>query len=130
MRKAVSVDARHFGVLSKMFTGRPGRTEELLPAFDVRLENEIKLRFGEHSSSAEVRELAEWMLERVEDSRDEPRLKYSFMAVQRHLIPLISCLGREDAGILDKKFEAAVPRRERFPVQKNLISKLREQAKR
>ena len=128
MRRAALSDARHFGGLSKILTGKQGRAAELLPVFDARLENEIKLLFGQQSSSGEVRELAEWMLERVEDSRDEPRLKYSLMAVQRHLLPLISCLSGEDAAVLKEKFETVIPRRERFPVQKNLISRLREQA--
>jgi len=92
MRRAALADARHFGGLSKIFTGKQGRAAELLPVFDARLENEIKLLFGQQSSSGEVRELAEWTLQRVEDSRDEPRLKYSLMAVQRHLLPLIGCL--------------------------------------
>ena len=129
MRRAALADARHFGGLSKILTGKQGRAAELLPVFDARLENEIKLLFGQQSSSGEVRELAEWMLERIEDSRYEPRLKYSLMAVQRHLLPLIGCLSGEDAAVLKEKFETVIPRQERFPVQKNLISKLREQAR-
>jgi len=128
IRRAALEDARHFGGLSKILTGKQGRAAELLPVFDARLESEIKLLFGQQSSSEEVRELAEWMLGQLEENGNEPRLKYSLMAVQRHLLPLISCLSGEDAAVLKKKFETVIPRRERFPVQNNLIGKLREQA--
>jgi|GEM_PF-2257595 len=129
MCEAASDEARHLGALSRMFTGKRSKTEELLPAFDAEVEIELNRQFEKQSSSAEVRELADWMLDQVTTKRDEPRIKYVFMAVQRHLIPLISCLNREDAAILSQKFETVIPHRECFPVQKELIKKLREQSR-
>ena len=129
MRNEASKEARRFDSVSRIITGKRSKTEELLPAFDERLETELNRLFGHQSNSADVRELAELMLDQVSDNRDEPQLKYSFMAVQRHLIPLVSCLSSGDASILVKKFETAIPSRERFPVHKELIKKLREQSK-
>jgi len=129
MRKAASEEARHLGGLSRMLIGKRSNSEDLLPAFDARLEAELNILFGLQSSSAEVRELADFMLDRVAENRDEPRVKYSLMAVQRHLLPLIGCLNSADASLLIKKFESTIPRQERFPIQKKLISSLKDQAK-
>lgn len=129
MCEAASDEARHLSGLSRMFTGKRSKTEELLPEFDAEVETELNRQFERQSSSAEVREQADWMLDQVSANRNEPRLKYALMAVQRHLIPLISCLSREDAAFLAQKFEAVIPRRERFPVQKELIKKLHEQSR-
>ena len=128
MSKAASEEARHFGGLSRMIVGKRSRSDDLLPAFDSRLEAELNSLFGQQSDSAEIRELADLMIEKVSENWDEPRLKYSFLAVQRHLIPLFSCLNSEDAAYLHQKFEAVIRRQERFPVQKELIKKLKEQS--
>ena len=128
MSAALSEEARHLGGLSRMIVGKRGKSDELLPAFDSRLEAELNRLFEEKPDSGEVRELIDFMLCQVSESKDEPRLKYSFMAVQRHLAPLISLLSSEDAAYLHKRFEAVIRRQERFPVQKELIKKLKEQS--
>ncbi len=128
MNKAAVEDARHFGGLSRIITGKGSGSEDLMPAFDCRLQAELNRLFGEQSDSEGVRELAEFMIDQVAVNRDEPRLKYSFIAVQRHLIPLTGCLNSADAAYLYKKFNAVIPRRERFPVQNKLVTKLKEQS--
>jgi len=129
MSKAASEEARHLGGLSRMIVGKRSSSDDLLPAFDSRLEAELNSLFGQQTDSPEIRELADFMLDKVSENWDEPKLKYSFLAVQRHLLLLFNCLNSTDAAYLYKKFEAVIPRQERFPVQKNLIAKLKEQAK-
>ena len=126
--KAASDEARSLSGLSRLLTGKPSKTEELLPAFDEKLQNEMNHLPEQNPDSSTVRELAEWMLEQAVAYRDKPRIKYSFMAVQRHLIPLVGFLNTEDAAFLAKKFETTVPRRDRFPVIEELIKKLKKQS--
>jgi hypothetical protein len=128
MSAALSEEARHLGGLSRMISGKRGKSDELLPTFDSRLEAELNRLFSEQPDSGEVRELADYMLSQISESKDEPRLKYSFMAVQRHLAPLICYLNQEDADYLFKKSETVIRRQERFPVQKDLMKKLKEQS--
>ena len=129
MDKTVLDEARHFGGITRLLVGKKSESESLLPAFDAALETALSHVLQEQPSSGEVRELAEWMLMQVKENWDKPQLKYSLMAVLRHIIPLICCLSREDASILAEKFETAFPRREQFPIHKELIIKLKERTK-
>jgi hypothetical protein len=129
MSAAEAADAHHLGGLSRMFTGKQSDKQALLPVFDSKLAAELNRLFGQDSDSAEVCELAEWMQEQVTAYRSNPSVKYSFMAVQRHLIPLVGCLSSEDAAVLLKEYETAIPKRERFPIHTELLSKLKEQSK-
>lgn len=125
MSKALYEEAQHLSGLSRMIVGKRGKSDELLPVFDSKLKSELDMLFSDKSSSEDIRELADFMLRQVSDSSDEPRMKYSFMAVQRHLIPLIPCLNMEDAAYLYKRFEELIPRKERFPVIIDLMKKLK-----
>ena len=63
MGKAASEEARHLGGLSRILVGKRSNSEDLLPAFDARLEAELNRLFGPQSDSADVRELANLMLD-------------------------------------------------------------------
>lgn len=121
-------EARHFGALSRIFTGKQSESQALLPVFDAKLSSELNLLFSRDSASSEVRELAEWMLDKATEFEDNSSVKYSFMAVQRHLLPLVGCLRSEDAAALFQKYEAAIPKRERFPIHTELLKKLKNQS--
>lgn len=128
VQKVASEDTRRFGGLTRMFTGKPSVTESLLPQFDDKVQNELFTLSQQQPGSAAIRELAEWMLEQFNAKRDDPQIKYSLMAVQRHLKPLIGFLGPEDAFCLAEEYEGAFPRHERFPSHVELIAGLREQS--
>jgi hypothetical protein len=121
-------EARHLGGLSRFLTGKKSEADTLLPSFDAELEAELRQFYLQQPDSAEVLELSEWMLNKVDENCGKPQLKYSLMAVLRHLQPLLSCLNREDAAFLTKKFETVLPRREQFPIHKELISSLKSQS--
>ncbi len=125
---ATEKNARRLGFVTRMFTGRQSDAEKPLFEFDANMKAELNRLSMRHASSAEVREMTEWMLEQMDAQRDNPRIKYAFAAVQRHLIPLVPCLSMEDAALLAELFEHAFPRRERFPSHVELIAALREQA--
>ena len=129
MSAAAAAEARHLGGLSRLLTGKQGGSEVLLTAFDSKLAAELNGLLEQKPESAEIRELGEWMLEQLAAYQSNPPVKYSFMAVQRHLIPLVEGLSGGDAEVLFKKFETAVPKRERFPIYTELLSKLKEQSK-
>ncbi|MFB0921366.1 MAG: hypothetical protein QMB62_10890 [Oscillospiraceae bacterium] len=126
--RADAAEARRFEWLSRMFTGRPSGAEVLLQAFDTNLKDGLDRLYGQTSGSAEIRELAEWMLEQVGNNQSRPQVKYSLMAALRHIIPLTAYLNVEDAVSLSKSIKAAIPSRERFPVHNELIDKLKKQS--
>lgn len=128
MSAASVAEAKHLGGLSRMFTGKQSEKQALLPVFDSKLAAELNRLFGQGSDSAEVRELAEWMLAQSTAYQNDPPIKYSFMAVHRHLIPLVESLNSGDSALLLKEYEAAIPRRERFPIHTELFTKLKKQA--
>lgn len=128
VRRAAAQDARHLGALSRILTGKRSDIEELLPDFDAKVEAELERLSREQPDSTAIRELAQWMLEQFEAQQNEPQIRYAFMAVQRHLIPLIGFLSDSDAACLAEKFETAFPYRERFPSHTELIKKLKVQS--
>jgi len=129
MNKDASNETRRLGGLSRLFTGKQSGAEALTTAFDAAIETELNQMLENPISSAEIRRLADWMQEQVTANRDEPKLKYAFMAVQRHILPLVGGLSRDDAAYLMQKLESAIPKRERFPVHQQLIGKLRERSR-
>ena len=126
--RASSKDIGHFWALSRIFTGKPSDVERLLPDFDARVKAELERLSEQHAASTEIRELTEWMLDQTDVQGDNPQVKYAFMAVQRHILPLIGCLSGGDAAHLAERFENAYPRQERFPSHVELIQKLKEQS--
>lgn len=126
VNKATAKDVHRFGGLSRIFTGRQSYVERLLPDFDDKLGTTLRQLYQTASSSAEVRELAEWMVEQVYAHKDDQRVKYHLMAQLRHLTPLVGALNSTDAASLAERLEAAFPRRERFPIHMQLITKLKE----
>ncbi len=128
LQKAVSNEARRFGGLTRILTGKRSGTEIIVDAFDAALEAELKRLSEIEQDGAELRELAEWMLRQSVNFRDVPQAKYTFLAALRHITSFTHCLSREDAQYLAEKLEAELPSRERFPVHKELIEKLRERA--
>ncbi len=129
LQKAASNEARRFGGIARLLTGKRSDTEDLVEKFDPELQAELCRMLGQEPDSSKLRELAEWMLKQAVNFRDIPQAKYAFLAALRHLTPYTDFLGSADALDLANRFEAAIPQYERFPVHKELIAKLRERSK-
>ena len=52
---------------------------------------------------------------------------WMLIAIQRHSLPLIDLLSSEDAFALYVRFNKDIPRRERLPVQTEILKKLKKQ---
>jgi hypothetical protein len=129
VNKLDSNDAHNLVTLVRTFFRRPSDVEKLLPDFDERVGNELNLLTEQYVESAEVRELAEWMLDQTGAQNDNPQIQYAFIAVQRHLTQLISFLTFEDAACLADRFAFTFPKWKRFPIHTELIAKLKNQSK-
>jgi hypothetical protein len=80
VNKLDSNDAHNLVTLVRTFFRRPSDVEKLLPDFDERVGNELNLLTEQYVESAEVRELAEWMLDQTGAQNDNPQIQYAFIA--------------------------------------------------
>ena len=128
LEKTVSKEARRFGFLTRMLTGKRSETENIIDVFDTALEAELKRLLETGMDTAELSELAHWMLRQAVNFRDVPNAKYAFLAALRHITSFTQYLSPEDALYLANNLETAIPSSERFPVHKELIAKLKERS--
>ena len=87
--------------------------------------NSLLTAFAEQEpASEEVRRVLEEIYTAPKKQRNPACAYWMLIAVQRHTLPLIDRLSREDAGAVYERFVRDTPRHERLPVQREILKKL------
>lgn len=98
-------------------------------AFAEKLEAELK-SFGSGSpSSAEIREVLGYIYHVPSELNESLSAYWMMNAVHGLTAELIGMLDKTDAEELMQQYEKDVPKRQRFPVQKQVFSALKKAAK-
>ncbi len=79
-------------------------------------------------SPQEAGEAVRLMLRAEEEHQDNDLAVWALMAAQRHTIPLIGLLTKEDAGALLLWYRRRYPRHKRLPAQEEVLQALKKRA--
>lgn len=96
--------------------------------FAAELETALKHCREEAPDSAEVRELLDYMYQQPKSHEEPKSIYWMLIAVHGLTAILIPLLGQPDAAELKKSYTAAYKRRERLPVQQQILRALEQAA--
>ena len=86
---------------------------------------ELTEQFAADGDQPEETALLVTVILQAEKSREwTPAAKWAVLAIQRHTIPLIPKIGPEDRKKLAAWYTDAYPKRQRLPIQKQIVKEL------
>ena len=94
--------------------------------YDQTVQQLLKDFAARNPASETVREVLEELYSSPKKYSAPTCAYWMLIAVQRHSVPLIDLLSSEDAFALYVRFNKDIPRRERLPVQTEILKKLKQ----
>lgn len=110
-------------------TGSSVKTNACHERFDHAVEAVMARLREDGASGEEIGEAAAFVLEMAEPDKRLSSLQLFLIAAQRHSLPLIGTIPREQAVSMARRYEKKWPRRFRLPVQTEILKALKAREK-
>lgn len=108
--------------------GRNVTAEQCQDAFVAALNAAVDGFIASEPEPQDVRDAVRFIMAQAHEHRKSQSAYWMLLASHALAIPLVGLLSAEDARSLREYFEGEYPRRERLPVQKELLKALKDRA--